>query len=84
MIKSRMMRWAGHVARMGEKRNAYRILVGTPEGKIPLGRPRRRWVDNIKMDRREIGWDGMDWIDLAQNRDQWRALMNTVMNLRDP
>jgi hypothetical protein len=60
MIKSRRMRWAGHVARMGARRNAYRILVGMPEGKIPLGRPRRRWADNIKMDLREIGWDGMD------------------------
>jgi hypothetical protein len=67
---------------MGETRNAYRILVGTPEGKRPLGTPRRRWVDNIKMDVRETGWDGMDWIDLAQDRDQWRALVNTVMNLR--
>jgi hypothetical protein len=66
MIKSRRMRGAGHVARMGEKRNAYTILVGSPEGKRPLGRPRRRWVDNIKMDLGEIGWDGMDWIDLAQ------------------
>jgi hypothetical protein len=65
MIKSRRMRWAGHAARMGETRNAYRILVGKPEGKRPLGRRRRRWVDNIKMDLREIGWDGMDWIDLA-------------------
>jgi hypothetical protein len=60
MIKSRRMRWAGHVARMGDKRNAYRILVGTPEGKRPLGRPRRRWMDNIKMDLREIGWDDID------------------------
>jgi hypothetical protein len=65
-------------------RNAYRILVGKPEGKRPLGRPRRRWVDNIKMDLREIGWDGVDWIELAQDRDQWRALVNTVMNLRVP
>jgi hypothetical protein len=69
---------------MGETRNAYRILVGKPEGKTPLGRPRRRWVDNIKMDLGEIGWDGMDWIELAQDRDQWRALVNTVMNLRVP
>jgi hypothetical protein len=84
MIKSRRMRWAGHVARMREKRNAYRILVGMPEGKRPLGRPRRRWVDNIKIVLREIGWDDMDWIDLAQNRDQWRVLVNTVMNLRVP
>jgi hypothetical protein len=84
MIKSRRMRWAGHVARMGEKRNAYRILVGKPEGKRPLGRPRRRSVDNIKIDLREIGWDGVDCIDLAQDRDQWRSLMNTVMNLRVP
>jgi hypothetical protein len=84
MIKSRRMRWAGHVARMGEKMNAYRILVGKPEGKRPLGRLRRRWVNNIKMDLREIGWDDMDWIDLAQDRDQWRALMNKVMNLRVP
>jgi hypothetical protein len=67
-----------------EKRNAYRVLVGEPEGKRPLGRPRRRWEDNIRMDLREIGWGGMDWIDLAQERDQWRALMNTVMNLRVP
>jgi hypothetical protein len=84
MIKSRRMRWAGHVARMGEKRNAYRILVGKPEGKRPLGRPRRRWAYNSKMDLREIGCGGMDWIDMAQDRDQWRALVNTVMNLRVP
>jgi hypothetical protein len=84
MIKSRRMRWAGHVARMGEKRNAYRILVANPEGKRSLGRPRHRWVDNIKMDLREMGWDDMDWIELAQDRDQWRALVNTVMNLRVP
>jgi hypothetical protein len=83
-IKSRRMRWAGHVARMGEKRNACRILVGKPEEKRALGRPRRRWVDNTKVDLREIGWDGMEWIDLAQNRDQWRALVNTAMNLRVP
>jgi hypothetical protein len=68
----------------GEKRNVCRILVGNSEGNKPLRRPRRRWVDNIKMDLREIGWFGMDWIDLAQDRDQWRALMNAVMNLRVP
>jgi hypothetical protein len=82
MIKSRRMRWAGHVVRMREKRNAYRILMGKQEGKRPLGRPRRRWVDNIKMDLGEIEWDGMDWIHLAKDRDQRRALVNTVMNLR--
>jgi hypothetical protein len=76
------MRWAGHVVRIGETRNASRILMGKPEGKRPLGRPRRRWVDNIKMDLGEVGWDGMDWIELAQDRDQWRALVNTGMNLR--
>jgi hypothetical protein len=84
MINSRRMRWAGHVARIGEKRNAYRILVGKPEGRRPLGRPRCRWVDNVKMDLREIGWDGENSIDLAQDRNQWRALVNTVMNLRGP
>jgi hypothetical protein len=66
----------------GKNRNAYRILVGKPEGKRPLRRPRRRWKDNIKMDLREIGWGGVDWIDLARDRDHWRALVNTVMNLR--
>jgi hypothetical protein len=69
MIKSSRMRWEGHVARMGEKSSLYRILVGKPEGKRPLGRTRRRWVDSIKMDFKEIGWGGMDWIDLAQNMD---------------
>jgi hypothetical protein len=78
------MRWAGHVARMGAKRGAYRILVGRPEGRRPLGRPRRRWEDNIKMDLREVGWVGMNWIELAQDRDRWRALVNAVMNLRVP
>jgi hypothetical protein len=84
MIKSRKMRWTRHLARKGGTRNAYRILVGNPEGKRPLGRPRRSWVDNIKMDLRDIGWDGVDWIKLAQDRDQWRALVNTVMNLCVP
>jgi hypothetical protein len=84
MIKSRRIRRAEHVARMGEKRNAYRILMGKPEGKRSLGRPRRRWVDNIKIDLTDIGWDGMDWIDLAQDWDQWRALVNTAINLRVP
>jgi hypothetical protein len=83
VTKSRRMRWAGHVACMGENRGAYRILVGRPEGRRPLGRPRRRWEDNIKMDLRT--WDGgMDWIELAQDRDRWRALVNAVMNLRVP
>jgi hypothetical protein len=68
----------------GEKRNAYRILVGKSEGKRPLGSPKRRWMDNIKMDLRETGWGGMDWIDLAQDKKQWRAPVNTVMNLRVP
>jgi hypothetical protein len=67
---------------MGEKRNTYRILVGKPEGKSPVGRPRRRWVDNIEMDLTEVGWDGMDWIDLGQDSDQWRALVNTAIKLR--
>jgi hypothetical protein len=84
IIKSRRMRWAGHVARMGEQKTAYRLLVGKAEGKRLLGRPRCRWVDNIKIDLREVEWDGMDWIDLAQNRDQWRALVNTVMNFWVP
>jgi hypothetical protein len=69
---------------MGQKGYAYRNLVGKPEGERPLGRPRSRWVDNIKMDLRDIGWVDMDWIDLAQERDQWRALVKTVMNLRVP
>jgi hypothetical protein len=71
--KSRRMRWAGHVARMGEKRNVYRLLVGKPEGRRPLGRPRRRWLDNIRMDLVEVGWGDVDWIGLAQDRDRWRA-----------
>ncbi|KAJ4450962.1 hypothetical protein ANN_02397 [Periplaneta americana] len=76
------LRWAGHVARMGESRNAYRVLVGRPEGKRPLGRPRRRWEDNIKMDLREVGYDDRDWINVAQDRDQWRAYVRAAMNLR--
>ena len=83
-IKSRRLRWAGHVARMGESRNAYRVLVGRPEGKRPLGRPRRRWEDNIKMDLREVGYDDRDWINLAQDRDRWRAYMRAAMNLWVP
>jgi hypothetical protein len=81
MIKSRRMRRRGPVGGI-VKRNAYMLLVGKPEGKRPLGRPRRSWVDNIKIEFREIGWGGMDWIDLAQDSDQWRDLVNTVMNLR--
>jgi hypothetical protein len=84
ITKSRRMSWAGHVAPMGEKRNVYRILVGKPEGKRSLGRPQCSGLDNIKMDLRETGWDGMHWIDLAQDRDQWRALVNKAMNLRVP
>jgi hypothetical protein len=82
VIKSRRMRWEGHVARMGEGRGVYRVLVGRPERKRPLGRPRHRWEDNIKMDLREIGIDGMNCIRLAQDRVQWRAFMSTVINLR--
>jgi hypothetical protein len=83
-FKSRRMRWAGLVTRMGEKRNAYRLLVGKPEGKRPLGRPRRMWLDNSRMDLIEIGWDGVKWIGLVQDRDKRRALVNVVMNLRVP
>jgi hypothetical protein len=82
--QTRRLRWAGHVARRGERRGAYRALVGKPEGRRPLGRPRRRWEDNIKMDLREIGCGGADWIYLAQDRDRWRALVYMVMNLRVP
>jgi hypothetical protein len=82
MMKSKRMRWAGHVARIGAKRNPYRMLVEKPEGKRPPGRPTCRWADNIKIDLKEIGWAGMDWIDLAQDRDQRRALVNTEMNIR--
>jgi hypothetical protein len=84
MIKARRMRGAGHVARMGEVRGTYNTLVGRPEGRRPLGRPRRRWEDNIKTDLREIGFGDVDWIHLAQDRDRWRAVVNTVMNLRVP
>ena len=84
VVKSRRMRWTGYVARMGEGRVVYRVLVGKPEGKRPLGRPRRRWEDNIKMDLQEVGGSCGDWIELAQDRDRWRALVSTVMNLRVP
>ena len=84
MIKSRRMRWAGHVARMGEERGAYRLLVGKPKGKRPLGRPRRRCVDNIRMDLQEVGYGYLDWIGLAQDRERWRKLVSAVMNLRVP
>jgi hypothetical protein len=82
VIKSRRMRWAGHVTRMGEGRGVYRVLFGRPEGKRPMGRPRRRWEDNIKMDLTETGIDGATWIKLAQDRVQWQAFVNTVMNFR--
>ena len=78
------VRWAGHMARMGEERRVYRVLVGKPEGKRPLGRHRRRWVDNIRMDLQEVGCGYVDWIGLAQDRDRWRTLVSTVMNLRVP
>ena len=80
--KSRRIRWAGNVARMGERRGMYRVLVGKPEGKRPLGRPTRRWEDNIKMDLQEVVCGYVDWIRLAQNRDRWRTLVSAVMNLR--
>jgi hypothetical protein len=84
IIKSRRMRWAGHVERMGEKRNVCRLLVGKPEGKRPLGRPRRKWVANIRMDLGEVGWGDVDWTGLAKDRNRWRALVNSVLNLRVP
>jgi hypothetical protein len=84
MIKSIRMRWAGQVACMGEGSGVYRILVGKPEGKRPLGGLRRRWEDEIKMDLQDVGCSGMDWIELAQDRDSWRALVYAVMNLRVP
>jgi hypothetical protein len=84
MTKSRRMRWAGHVARTGEGKGVYRVLVGKPEGRRPLGRPRRRWEDNIRMDFREVGCGCVDWMELAQDRDRWRALVSAVMKLRVP
>ena len=84
VIKWRRMRWAGHVARMGEEKGVYRFLVGKPEGKRPLERYRCRWVENIKMDLQEVGCGYMDWIGLAQDRDRWRTLVSAVMNLRVP
>jgi len=82
VIKSRRMRWAGHVARMGKRRGVNRVLVGKPEGKRPLGRPRRRWEDNIKMDLQEVGCEGMEWIEMTQHSDRWWAHVNVVMNFR--
>jgi len=82
VIKWRGMRWAGHVVHMGEERGVYRVLVGKPEGRRPQGRPRRRWVYNIKMDLQEVGCGYMDWIGLAQDRDRWRTVVSAVMNLR--
>jgi hypothetical protein len=84
VVKSRRMRWAGHVARMGEDRVVHRVLVGKPEGKRPMGRPRRRWVDNIKMNLQEVGRGCKDWVELAQDRDSWRALVGTVRNFQVP
>jgi len=84
VIKWRKMRWAGHVACIGERRVAYRVLVGKPEGKRPLERPRHRWEDNNKIDLQEVGCGSMDWIQLAQHRDRWQALVNAVMNLQVP
>ena len=84
VIKSRRMRWAGHVASMGEEWGVYRVLVGKPEGKTPLGRPSRRWACNIRMDLQEVGCGYVDWMGLAQDRDRWRTLVSAVMNLRVP
>jgi hypothetical protein len=85
IIKSSRMRWEGHVAQLGEnKKNAYSLLVGKPEGKRQLGRPRRRWVDNVRMDLGEVGWGDVDWIGLAKDRNRWRVLVNSVLNLRVP
>ena len=82
VIKSRIMRWAGHVARIGEESGVYRVLVGKPERKRPPGRPRHRWVDNIRTDLQEVGCGHVDWIGLAHDRDRWRTLVSAVMNLR--
>jgi len=84
VIKSRRMRWTGHVERMGEEMRMYRVLVLKPEGKRPLGRPRRKWVDNIRMDLQEVRCGYVDWIGLAQDKDSWRTLVSAVMNLRVP
>jgi hypothetical protein len=84
IIKAKRMRWAGHVARIRENRNVHRLLMRKPEGRRPLGRPRRRWLDNIRMDLVEVGWGDADWIGLPQDRDRWRALVNSVLNLRVP
>jgi len=84
VIKSRRMRWAGHLARMGEERRVYRVLVEKPEGKKPLGRPRRRWVDNIRTDLQELGCEYVGWIGLAQYKERWQTLLSEVMNLRVP
>ena len=84
VIKSRRMRWAGHVERMGEEMGVYRVLVGKLEGKRPLGRPRRRWVDNIRNDLKEVGYGYMDWFGRGQDRDRWRTLVSAVMNIRVP
>jgi hypothetical protein len=84
VVKSRRMRWVGHVARIGEGSGVHRVLVGRPEGRRPLGRPRRRWEDNIKRDLQEVGGDCGDWMERAQDRDRWRALVSTVMNFRVP
>jgi len=84
VVKSRRMRWAGHLARTGEDRGVHMVLVGKPDGKRPLGRPRRRWEDNIKMDLQEVGEGREDWMELAQDRDGWRTLVGTVRNFRVP
>ena len=84
VIKSRRVRWAGHVVRIGEERGVYRVLVGKPEGKRPLRRPKRKWVDNIRKNLQEVGCGYMDWTGLAQDRDRWRTLVSAIMNLRVP